>query len=261
MKQTLLASLIAAFSVSAFANSFQHQTDATFGWVDATAGDMQLWTIEHQFYLAPVSLAGKTPYAEAGFLSRVSSVKAGYSYAEFDFSGSDYSVSAWNIGGEYKDSQHNFYAALNIVELNNSDDRGALLSAGYFIRPDWLVKLDARHSRPDGAGSQTEYGISTKKLLALENGNFINIEAYYMDVKDADESEFSVAADYYFGRNIALGLAYDWTSDDVVNADTDSVTLRGSWYLQPNLALNAAVVWDYLDSDEQLYKLGASYRF
>jgi len=261
MKHTLLATLIAAFSVSAFANSFQHQTDASYGWVDSQGAELQQWAISHRFYLAPVNSGSQAPFAEAGFLSRSSSVSAGYNYIDLDADVFSDSVSVWNIGGEYKDRNHNFYAAADLIEINGTDDRAVLLSAGYFIQTDWLVKLDVRHNRAEDQGSETEYGLSTKKLLALENGNFINIEAHYMDVKNDDESEFGVAADYYFSRNIAVGLAYDWTSDDVVNADTDSVTLRGSWYLQPNLALNAAVVFDYLNSDEELYQLGASYRF
>jgi hypothetical protein len=261
MKHTLLATLIAAFSVSAFANTFQHQTDGSYGWVDAQDAELQQWNISHRFYLSPISAGSKAPFAEAGFLSRSSSITAGYSYIDLDSAIVSDSVSAWDLGGEYKDASHNFYAAAELIEVNGTDDRMVLLSAGFFVQSDWLVKLDARHSRADGEGSETEYGLSSKKLLALENGNFINIEARYMNVKGEDESEYGVAADYYFGRNIAVGLAYDWTSDDIVNADTDSVTLRGSWYLQPNLALNAAVVFDYLDSDEELYQLGASYRF
>ena len=261
MKHTLLATFIAAFSVSSFANTFQNQSDASFGWLDTDQGDMQQWTLQHRFYLAPVDTGSTAPFAEAGFLSRSSSVNAAYSYANYDGNGYDFSESGWGLGGEYKDASHNFYAAAQLLELNGTDDRAVLLSAGYFIQSDWLVKLDARHIRPDGMGSETEYGVSTKKLLALENGNFINIEASYMDLKHDDASEFGVAADYYFGRNIALGLAYDWTSDDVVNADSDTVTVRGSWYLQPTLALNAAVVFDYLNSSEELYQLGISYRF
>ena len=261
MKQTFLATLIAAFSVSAFANTFQHQSDASFGWLDTSDGDLQQWTLSHRFYLAPVSTGNLAPYAEAGFLSRSSSVNAGYNYLTIDTGSTENSISGWNLGGEYKDASHNFYASAQLIELNGTDDRVVLLSGGYFIQSDWLVKLDARHYREDGAGSETEYGISTKKLLALENGNFINIEAHYMDVKGDDESEFGVAADNYFGRNIALGVAYDWTSDDVVNADEDSVTVRGSWYLQPTLALSAAVVFDYLDTSEELYQLGVTYRF
>jgi hypothetical protein len=261
MKHTLLATLMFAFSYSASANTFQHQTDVGFGWVESDAGDYQQWALSQRVYLTPVRTGNKAPYAEAGFLSRSGSISAGYNYAQFDSGVDKISMSSWMLGGEYKDISHNFYAAANVIELNGSSDTVVLGSMGFFARADWLVKLDARHIRPDGVGSYTEYGVSTKKLLALENGNYINIEASFMDVKQQDDSEYSVAADYYFGRSIALGLAYDWTSDDVVITDTDSITVRGSWYLQPNLALRAAVVLDYLDSDEELYQLGASYRF
>lgn len=261
MKRTLLASFIAAFSVSAMANSYQHQSDAGFGWGDVGNGEIQNWSLRHEFYLTPVSY-GTVPYAEAAFISRNASVHAGYSYSNVDFPGEpDDSISGWEVGGEYQDMAHNFYAAINVNEFNGSDDRIIEASLGYFVSGDWLVKLDARQSRPDGEGSYTEYGVSTKKLLKLENGNFINIEASYMDQKKLDESEFGVAADYYFGRNISVGLAYNWLSDDVVSADKDSITVRGSWYLQPNLALHAAVIFDDLLTADDVYMLGASYRF
>lgn len=261
MKHRFFAALIVAFSFPALANSFQHQTDAGFGWVESDAGDYQQWALSQRVYLTPVSRGSRVPYAEASFISRSSSIQAGYNYAQFDSGSAKSSVSSWTLGGEYKDISHNFYVAANVIELNGTADTVVLGSLGYYVRADWLVKLDARNIRPDSVGSYTEYGVSTKKLLALENGNFINIEARFMDVKQQDDSEYGVAADYYFGRSIALGLAYDWTSDDVVITDTDSVTVRGSWYLQPSFALRAAVVFDYLDSDEELYQLGASYRF
>lgn len=261
MKRTLLASLVAVFSVSAMANTYQHQSDAGFGWGDVGNGEIQSWSLRHEFYLTPVSY-GTVPYAEAAFISRNASVHAGYNYIDVSSPAeADFSISGWDVGGVYQDMAHNVYAALNVNEFNGSDDRVINASLGYFVAADWLVKLDARQSRPDGEGSYTEYGVSTKKLLALENGNFINIEASYMDQKNLDESEFSVAADYYFGRDISLGLAYSWLSDDVVNAEKDSVALRGSWYLQPNLALHASVMFDDLLTNDDVYLLGASYRF
>ncbi|MEH8020586.1 MULTISPECIES: putative porin [Rheinheimera] len=261
MRRTILATLVTVFSASTFASTFQHQTDANFGWLDINGAELQQWNLAHQFYLAPVNLNGKAPFAEAGFLSRIASVNGTYSYTDIDLGATSQSSSNWSIGGEYKDISHNFYASAQLLELNGSKDRAILASAGLFISSDWLVKLDARNIRPDSVGSYTEYGISTKKLMALDNGNFINIEASFMDVRGDNDSEYSVAADYYFGRNIALGLAYDWTSDDVVNANSDSITVRGSWYLQPNIALRAAVSFDYLGSGEEQYQLGASYRF
>lgn len=261
MKRILLASVIAAFSVSALANSFQHQSTANFGWGDVFTGEAQNWSLRHQFYLTPVSL-GTVPYAEAAFINRNASVHAGYDYTRVDFSGEDtFSFSRWQLGGVYQDMAHNVYAAVNLTEYNGVDDRDINASLGYFVTADWLVKLDARHVREDGFGSYTDLGVSTKKLLALENGNFINIEASYMEQKFDDESEFAVAADYYFGRALSLGLVYNWLSDDLVNADADSFTVRSNWYLQPNLALQAAVTISDIYTSEEVYTLGASYRF
>ncbi|MEO3680251.1 putative porin [Rheinheimera sp. FR7-31] len=261
MKTTMLASVIAVFSASALANSYQHQSDASFGWGDVATGELQNWSLRHEFYLTPVR-SGTVPYAEAAFISRNASVFAGYDYTKFDLpSVAEFSFSNWQLGGVYQDKAHNFYAAAAVSEVNGNDDRQLDISLGYFVASDWLVKLDARNIDNEGQGSYTEYGISTKKLLALEKGNFINIEASFMDVKGNDISEYSVAADYYFGRNIAVGLVYDWLSDDLVNAEEDSFTLRGSWFLQPNLALKAAVAFDNYVTQDELYQLGISYRF
>lgn len=261
MKRTILASFIAVFSFGALANTYQHQSDLDYSWGDVGAADVDTWSFQHKFFLTPVSLNTNAPYAEAAFIGRNSNVNAAYSYSKIDFPGGDTSQSAWSIGGEYMDQSHNFYGALQWIEYNGTDTRAVLGRAGYFVQPDWLVALDIRHTRPDGIGSYTEYGVSTKKLLALETGDFINLEARYMDIRDRSESEYGVAADYYFGKTVSVGLAYDWTSKDVVSSETDSFTVRGSWYVTPALALKASVTFDDLITNDDVYHVGASYRF
>ncbi|MDX3773892.1 putative porin [Chromatiaceae bacterium AAb-1] len=262
MKRTILASFVALFSFGTLADTYQHQSDLDYSWGDIASGDAENWSFKHQFFLAPVSLNTNVPYAEAAFMGRNASVNAGYSYSRFDFPGfSKFSDSAWSVGGEYMDQGHNFYGALQWVEYNGSDDRQVLGRVGYFVNKDWLVAVDVRHSRPDGAGSVTEYGVSTKKLLALDSGDFINIEARYMDIRDRSESEYGVAADYYFGKTVSLGLAYDWTSKDVVSSREDSFTVRGNWYVTPALALKASVAFDSFATGDDVYSIGASYRF
>lgn len=262
MKRTILASLIAAFSVGAMANTFQHQSDVGYGWGDQGVGEQDTWSIEHKYFLTPVSLNNNAPYAEAAFIGRNSNINAGYTYTNYDFPGiSDFSRSAWSLGGEYMDQSHNYYGSLKWTEYNGSDDRRVQGRIGYFVQPDWLVALDVRHTRPDGIGSYTEYGVSTKKLLALDSGDFINIEARYMDIRNQSESEYGVAADYYFGKTVSVGLAYDWISKDAVSSEEDSFTVRGSWYVTPALALKAAVAFDSLQTGDDVYSVGASYRF
>ncbi|EHR39436.1 putative porin [Alishewanella jeotgali] len=262
MKRTLIATALSLCSAGVLANSFQHQTNLDYQWGDILNADLRSYNLSHQFYLNPVQAANNMPLAEAGFLSRSSSLQFGYSYNQFDFGNlGKTSLSGWSLGGEYRDVSHNFYASLLWTELNNSDDRVGQASLGYYLDPSWLLKLDVEHLRPDGDGSVTQYGVSTKKLMTLAHGDFISVEASYMDQANSSLGRFGVAGDYYFGRNLSLGLAYDWTSKGVFNSESDAFTVRGQWYAMPNLALRAGVTFDSLETGDDLYHLGASFRF
>lgn len=263
MKRTIIATALTLCSAGVLANSYQHQTDLDYRWGDiANSGELQNYGVAHQFYLSPVSIASNMPRAEAGFLSRSSSVLLGYDYAKADFPNqSDISLSAWSVGGEYRDISHNFYASLVWTEYNGSSDRMVASSLGYYLDPSWLLKLDIEHVRPDNQGSVTQYGVSTKKLMSLDNGDFISVEGSYMDLADTSLGRFGVAADYYFGQNLSLGLAYDWTTKGVFDPESDAFTVRGNWYVLPNLALKAGVTFDEIDTGDDLYHLGASFRF
>lgn len=262
MKRTLIAIALTLSSASVFANSFQHETNLNYGWGKILNADIDAYNLSHQFYLSPVSTNNNMPLAEAGFLSRSSSLLFAYDYAKFDFGNlGKTSTSAWSVGGEYRDTSHNFYASLLWTEFNNSSDRMVESSLGYYLDPSWLVKLDIEHLRPDGDGSVTQYGVSTKKLMTLGNGDFMSVDASYMDIAKSSFGRFGVGADYYFGRNVSLGLAYDWVTKGVFDADADAFTVRGSWYVMPNLALKAGVTFDSLDTGDDLYQIGASYRF
>ncbi|MCT8126260.1 putative porin [Alishewanella sp. BS5-314] len=262
MKRTLIATALSLCSAGVLANSFQHQTNLDYQWGDILNADLRSYNLSHQFYLNPVQAANNMPLAEAGFLSRSSSLLFGYSYNQFDFGNlGKTSLSGWSLGGEYRDVNHNFYASLLWTELNNSDDRVGQASLGYYLDPSWLLKLDVEHLRPDGDGSVTQYGVSTKKLMTLAHGDFISVEASYMDQANSSLGRFGVAGDYYFGRNLSLGLAYDWTSKGVFDSESDAFTVRGQWYAMPNLALRAGVTFDSLETGDDLYHLGASFRF
>lgn len=262
MKRTLIATALMLGSAGVMANSFQNETNLDYRWGDAGNADVKTYSLSHQFFLSPVNTANNMPLAEAGFLSRSSSVLLGYDYAKVDFGNfGNSSLSAWSVGGEYRDISHNFYASLLWNEINNSSDRFIESSLGYYLDPSWLVKLDIEHLRPDGDGSYTQYGVSTKKLMTLGNGDFMSVEARYMDLADTSLGRFGVAADYYFGQNLSLGLAYDWTTKGVFDAESDAFTVRGNWYVMPNLALKAGITFDNLETGDDLYHLGASFRF
>lgn len=261
MKRTLIAMALTLGSATVYANSFQHETSLNYAWGDILTADLDAYNFSHQFYLSPVRTNNNMPLAEAGFLSRSSSLLFAYDYAKFDYNPGKVSNSNWSIGGEYRDTSHNFYASLLWTEFNNTGERAIETSLGYYLDPSWLVTLDIEHQRPDDVGSVTQYGVSTKKLMTLGNGDFMSVEASYMDLAKSSFGRFGVAADYYFGQNVSLGLGYDWVTKGVFDADADAFTVRGSWYVLPNLSLKAAVTFDSLDSGDDLYQIGASFRF
>ncbi|WP_423186602.1 putative porin [Alishewanella sp. d11] len=261
MKKLVIAALLTFTTGSVLANSFQHETHLDYGSTDLLNADVDILNLSHQFYLTPVRVSNM-PLAEAGFLSRSSSVLFGYNYTQFDFGNfGKTSASAWSVGGEYRDTSHHFYASLLWTEFNNSSDRNIETSLGYYLDPSWLVKLDIEHFRPDGEGSATQYGVSTKKVMTLASGDFLNVEAGYMDIADSSFGRFGVAGDYYFGQNFSLGLAYDWLTKGIFDADEDAFTVRSNWYALPNLALKAAVTFDSLDAGDDVYQVGVTYRF
>ncbi|WP_333606905.1 putative porin [Arsukibacterium sp.] len=145
--------------------------------------------------------------------------------------------------------------------MNNSSDRQLDTSLGYYVDRNWLVTFDIEHTRPGDSGSSTQFGVSSKTLLALDTGDYLNIEASYIDLRGTNSSRFAVAGDYYFGKTFALGMEYQWLSKGIFSTDADAVTMRSSWHVSPKMALNAAVTFDSLDTGDDLFQLGLNFRF
>jgi hypothetical protein len=261
IKRTLLASLMSFASVAVLANDYQHETSLDFSWGDVLTSDLQSWDLSHRFYLTPVEFNSIAPLAEAAFVGRNSSVYGLYNRGTLKTDGSKDSFSAWGLGGEYMADSHNYYASLHYHSVNGSSTKSALSQLGMFFDADWLVTLDIEHIRPDALGSLTQYGFSSKKLMRLPTGDHLNIEASYMDLKGTSRNRFSLGGDYYFGKTVSVGLLYDWTSKNGLSTDSDAFTIRGQWYPMAQLALRAQVTFDQLETGEDLYTVGASYRF
>ncbi|MCH8537473.1 MAG: putative porin [Alkalimonas sp.] len=261
MKRTLLASLMSVVSVAAIANNYQHETSLDFSWGDVQTSDLQSWDMLHRYYLTPVESNAIAPLAEAAFIGRNSSVYGLYNRGTIKTDGIKDSFAAWGVGGEYMSDNHNFYVGLDYNSINGSSSKSALSQLGYFLQADWLVTVDVEHLRLDGQGSASQLGFSSKKLMRLPTGDFMSIEARYTDLKRTSRNRFSLGGDYYFGKTLSVGLLYDWTSKNGLSTDTDAFTIRSQWYPMAQLAIRAQVTFDNLETGEDLYTVGASYRF
>jgi hypothetical protein len=103
--------------------------------------------------------------------------------------------------------------------------------------------------------------VMTKKLWDLGTGDMINLEADILNYRDDSATRYGVGADYYFGKNFSAGVGYQWISDGVLSESEDSLSLRTKWFALPNLSLSAGIAFDALETGDDLYQLGASYRF
>ncbi|MEE2025638.1 MULTISPECIES: putative porin [Alkalimonas] len=261
MKRTLLASLLSVVSVTAMAASYQNESSLNFSWGDVVQADLQQWEFSHRYFLTPVQGNVAAPLAESAFLSRNSNVFGDYVRGTQKEDGIKLSSSSWRLGGEYMDSSHDFYVGFEFESINRSSTKSALTQLGYFFDSDWLVTFDIDHTRPDSAGTRTEFGFSTKKLMRLPTGDHLNVEASYRDLRSTSRNAYSFGGDYYFGKELSVGLFYDWTSKNIVSTAQDSFTVRGQWFPMNNLAVRASVSFDSFETGEDLYTVGASYRF
>lgn len=82
--------------------------------------------------------------------------------------------------------------------------------------------------------------LTTKKLITLGGDTFLNIDAGVSFPDEGDES-YAVGADYYFNRNISVGLGYAW-ADSFGDGIT---TVEANWFVTPKIAVSLA----YSESD------------
>ncbi|EGM78130.1 hypothetical protein Rhein_1547 [Rheinheimera sp. A13L] len=257
MKRSMLALLIAVVSTGAAANSYQNESSVDYINGDLGTSDIDSWTLKHQYFFNAVDTSGKTPLAEAAFINKNASVFGTLSHNPIR----NLNGNAWSVGGEYMDQSHNFYGKLEWTHFSGTDQQDVDGTVGYFISNDWLVGAIFEHDRPDQGGSRTNYGVMTKKLWDLGTGDMINLEAEILDYRQASTTRYGVAADYYFGKNFSAGVGYQWLSDGFLSESDDSLSLRAKWFALPNLSLSAGVAFDALETGDDLYQLGASYRF
>lgn len=257
MKRSLIALLVAAVSTGVAAKDYQNETSLNYGWGDIGSSSLNSWQLGHRYYFDPVRTSGKTPYAESAFMNRNSNVSASVGRTSVG----DYDTNGWSIAGEYMSQQNDWYGSIEWAHFNKVDAENINATLGYFFAKDWMVGIVAEHYRPDESGSSTNYGITTKKLWDVGGNDMVNLEAEVLDFRNLSTTRFSVGGDYYFGKSFSAGLGYSWLSDSNATDSDGSLSLRSRWFMQPNLSLQAAIAFDSLDTGDDQYSVGVSYRF
>ena len=254
---SVLASTIA---VGAQAQSFQFQTDADYNSADLGPVDVNGMQIRQQYFLTPLQNGDNQPWREAAFLNRSSSANLTYNRVEIDGGSDEMNVNAWGVGGEYMSNSHDFYAALDLNFLNGDNSFGATGKLGFFVQQNWLVALDVYHSNPDNEGSSTDYGLSTKAILPVMDGDHLVLTASYADFEEGHGYGFG--ADYYIRPYWSVGLAVRNDMETLQNVFGDSLELRSEYFVTPQLALRGALSRVDVGTDnENQFAVGASYRF
>jgi len=260
---SVLASTIA---VGAQAQSFQFQTDADYNSTDLGPADINGLKVRQQYFLSALQTAENQPWREAAFLSRSSSVNLNYNRIEIDAGSDDQSINSWGIGGEYMSNSHDFYAALDTNFFNGDNSFMAMGKLGFFVQKNWLVALDVYHANPDDEASSTDYGLSTKAIVPVMDGDHLVLSASYADFDDGTGSAY--AADYYIRPYWSVGAEVRNEMPSLHNIFADSVEVRSEYFVTPQLSLRGAVSRvdfgddaELGDEDETQFSVGASYRF
>jgi len=258
MKLRILTVLVSLLSASAMANTFQNQSSADYGSLDSNGADVSAWTLNHQYYFAPVEQNDSPPWAEAGFVNRAASVNGTFVRTNIDTQFGDFSANAWGIGGEYMDSRHDFYASAGLTMLNGSSANELTASAGFFVQKNWLVKADVFRAKDDDGETSNDYGISTKALMPVMNGDFLVLNAAWRQFEATDSNGIELGADYYVRPYLSFGVEY---SNDTADSDS-SIGVNSQYFVNSNLSLRGSLTRvDLGDEDETALQLGASYRF
>lgn len=258
MKLRILTVLVSLLSASAMANTFQHQSSADYGTVDSDGADVSAWTLNHQYYFAPVNQNDSAPWAEAGFVNRASSINGTFVRTTIDTPFGDVSGNAWGIGGEYMDSRHDFFASAALTMANGSSANEVTASAGFFVQKNWLVKADVYRTKDDDGETTNDYGISTKSLLPVMNGDFLVLNAAWRQYEATDSNGIELGADYYVRPYLSFGVEY---SNDTDESDS-TFGVNSQYFVNSNLSLRGSLTRvDFGNEDETALQIGASYRF
>jgi hypothetical protein len=237
-----------------------------------------------QMYTAPVSYTDG-PRAEAAFLNRQPSLFL--SYGTVDFEIFTESIDGTNLIAGFEYASQNTPFTLGVL-YNQAEANETIFATEVEVTQDVLgfqlgyyltnrSRLSAEYIQEEneilvGGSSflqleQDTYGVSFKNVIYLENNRFLNINlgAAYID-NDADEqnTEFAVAADYYFDRAIRVGAGIGINSGDNVAEEGTTISVNINAFLSPLASIGfnfEQFSADEQDNDDQTIAMNFAIRF
>ncbi|GHG59196.1 hypothetical protein GCM10010919_01530 [Alishewanella longhuensis] len=219
----------------------------------------------YRLYLTESNAGAQLPYAASKQFGRRSSVAMNYMRSESKVSLGNINESidfnAWQLGGIYQATEHDWYFSLDYLNLNAFPSHKIKSSLGYYFQPNWLVKLDVQQEKAGHLGNYWHYGISTEKIWAFESGSFLSLSAAYLNHEKIRGDGFALALDYYFNKAFSVGA---FISDDIPEnyiIYTNRAGLRSSWFVTPQLKLHASIGLEDVSDSEYAWDFGISWRF
>ncbi len=217
----------------------------------------------YRYYLGGNGNESNLPYAALQQFGRRSSVAINYLSSDLDrtFWYEPQSLNAWNIGGIYQSTEHDWHFSLEHLRLSKFSNHKTSFSAGYYIQPGWLVKLHVQNEKVEGRSSYQHYGVSSEKIWAFDSGSFINFSASYFNNDEPRSDRLALALDYYFNSALSVGVFINENTSEEYLVSSDRVGIRSSWFVTPQLQLQAGIGLEDASDSEYAWDLGVSWRF
>ncbi|MCI0506815.1 MAG: putative porin [Gammaproteobacteria bacterium] len=280
--------LSVAFTYPSFSqaqDSYQYVAGAGYANTDYDF-DFEITTLlgVFQMYTAPVSYT-EGPRAEAAFLNRQPTLLLSYGTVDFEIATESIDGTDLIAGFEYanQNTPFTFGVLYNQAEADETilgtevevtqDVLG--FQMGYYLTGRSRISVEYSQEENEilvGGSSfvqleQDTYGVSYKNVNYLENNRFLNINvgAAYID-NDIDEqnTEFVVAADYYFDRAIRVGAGIGINSGDNIFEEGTTISVNINAFLSPLASIGfnfEQFSADEPDNDEQTIGMNFAIRF
>lgn len=283
MKLRLLSTLIAGIPLLiapwSVASNYQSEVSVTYGEIniDNSSAEISDSELLGRFYFSPVSTANR-PLAEAAFLQKASSIYAGGVYLRYKENDKEFSSSergygyGRQIGADFYIPNSMFFLGAGINETKYKyewSDDGVTERDSMDWESQWHIKAGV--TPIDGLLVWSEFyedvdvadawNINAKYVMPLGvNGQWLNLEASYIDSDIEEAKTLYIAADYYLDNHLSVGgglthYAYD---DDDFDTNENEYFIRANQYFTDSFAANLS----YVDGDyESRWTIGASLRF
>lgn len=260
MKIKLLTAAVALLGSSGyvFANdTYRGEVEVGYGEHNQGALDNDHYNIQGRFYFEDVNTRNH-PLAEAAFLEQSSYVELGYK----DITGKDglYKQDSDSFNGEVTFYIPNtlFMVGAGYTEFESKNSLGVRVKDNYWTAKVGIAPVDGLlvwTNFIEDIDYSDSVNIHAKYVTPLSEGTALNIEGSVEKI--FEDRRYSVAGDYYFDRNLSLGLGYAILDQDV-GSNRDQYEVRARNFFTDKFNVSVAYVND--DGDDG-FRLGAALRF